>query len=44
MSFHKITPVKKARKTTPVPAPKPAAKKKEAPKPAQQRRPVSHKN
>ncbi|WP_460067226.1 hypothetical protein [Streptomyces sp. YKOK-I1] len=44
MSFRKITPVKKARKTASAPAPKPAAKKKEAPKPAQQRRPVSHKN
>ncbi|MFJ1810214.1 MULTISPECIES: hypothetical protein [unclassified Streptomyces] len=43
MSFHKITPVKKARKTGAAPAPKPVAKKKPAKKVAPKRRPVSHK-
>ncbi|WP_267888014.1 hypothetical protein [Streptomyces maremycinicus] len=43
MSFHKITPVKKARKTPAAPAAKPVAKKKAAKKVTQQRRPVSHK-
>ena len=43
MSFHKIAPVRKTRKAAPAPAPKPAAKKKTAHKPAPKRRPVSHK-
>ncbi|MFF3205188.1 hypothetical protein [Streptomyces sp. NPDC002962] len=43
MSFHKITPVKKARKTAAVAAPKPVAKKKAAKKAAPKRRPISHK-
>ncbi|MER5199480.1 hypothetical protein ACWD3J_18865 [Streptomyces sp. NPDC002755] len=43
MSFHKVTPVKKARKTAAAPAPKPVAKKKAAKRVAPQRRPVSHK-
>ncbi|MDQ0581907.1 hypothetical protein [Streptomyces rishiriensis] len=43
MSFHKITPVKKTRKTAAAPAPKPVAKKKAAKKAAPKRRPVAHK-
>nr|WP_301272140.1 hypothetical protein [Streptomyces asoensis] len=43
MSFHKIAPVKKARKTVAAPAPKPAAKKKAAKKVTPKRRPVAHK-
>ncbi|WP_258314622.1 hypothetical protein [Streptomyces sp. Act143] len=43
MSFHKVTPVKKARKSAPAPAP--AAKKKaQVKKATPQRRPISHKN
>ncbi|MGW7252983.1 hypothetical protein [Streptomyces sp. NPDC054834] len=41
MSFHKIAPVKKTRKCAP--APKPAAKRKPAPKKPQFKRPVGHK-
>ncbi|MFH8800292.1 hypothetical protein ACH4F6_11950 [Streptomyces sp. NPDC017936] len=41
MSFRKVTPVKKTRKTAAVPAPKPAAKK-AAKKTAPKRRPVAH--
>ncbi|MCX4763158.1 hypothetical protein OG562_19660 [Streptomyces sp. NBC_01275] len=44
MSFHKIAPVKKARKTAPAPVAKPVAKKKAAPKVTPKRRPVSHKD
>ncbi|MFI5964884.1 hypothetical protein ACIA8J_22305 [Streptomyces asoensis] len=43
MSFHKITPVKKARKAAAAPAPKPVARKKAAKKVTPERRPVSHK-
>ncbi|MEU5281817.1 hypothetical protein ABZ782_11770 [Streptomyces asoensis] len=43
MSFHKIAPVKKARKTAAAPAPKPVARKKAAKKATPERRPVSHK-
>lgn len=43
MSFHKIAPVKKARKTAAPAAPKPAAKKKAAKKAACKRRPIAHK-
>ncbi|MFE0455404.1 hypothetical protein ACFW2D_29885 [Streptomyces sp. NPDC058914] len=40
MSFHKVTPVKKTRKTA---APAPATKKKAAKKVTPKRRPVAHK-
>ncbi|MET7651805.1 MULTISPECIES: hypothetical protein [unclassified Streptomyces] len=43
MSFHKIAPVKKARRTAAAPAPKPVAKKKPAKKVTAKRRPVAHK-
>ncbi|WP_267888013.1 hypothetical protein [Streptomyces maremycinicus] len=43
MSFHKIAPVTKNRKTAAAPAAKPVAKKKAAKKAAPKRRPVSHK-
>ncbi|MFF1545293.1 hypothetical protein [Streptomyces sp. NPDC058291] len=43
MSFHKVAPVKKARKSAVAPAPKPVHQKKAAPRPAPKRRPVSHK-
>ncbi|MFG2280282.1 hypothetical protein ACGFNQ_16465 [Streptomyces asoensis] len=43
MSFHKIAPVKKARKAAAAPAPKPVTRKKAAKKVAPERRPVSRK-